>query len=278
MKKTYYALMLAAGLPMFSMAQSSDPSPYCVASFQGGEYELPRAIVEVTLATMTNVTGETQSAAPHYVYYNNITAPELTKGQSYSLNVRTGADQTMHFVAAFIDFNGDNQFDVVTERVLGVSLQDENTSNPAVATFTVPASAASGTTRMRVIAFTDDEYTWEQNNTDYLACTAFNGGLLAYGETEDYNVSIVGGTTVGVEKLEIAPEFRMVPNPSNGILNITDAMKGGTLEILSVNGAQLLIEKDLNVDRLDVSNLPKGTVIVRLYTNDNVIVQKVTIN
>lgn len=277
MKRIFYALMLTAGLPVWTFAQTTDPAPYCVASYDDGEFFLPRSITEVQLGTLTNVSGNEQFAAPHYVYYNNLTAPNLVKGQSYTLTVKTAEEQLIHFLSAFIDFNGNGQFDLPSEMVLGRTIVDDMIPNEVSVTFTIPADAALGTTRMRVMAFLDDEYTWSQNNPSFIACTVFNGGTIDSGETEDYNVNISGGSTVGVEQLSIEPQFVMVPNPSMGSLKITDAMKGAALEILSVDGSLLMQLEDVSMDLLDVSNLPKGTVIVRLYTQEKVIVQKVTL-
>ena len=277
MKKIYLTGMFAAIGSFTAFAQSTNPSPYCVASYDDGEFMLPRAITEVRLESLVNTTGETQFSAPHYVYYNNLAAPTLVKGQSHTITVKTVPDQIIHFVAAFIDFNGNNQFDLASEMILGKTIHYDEMEGEYTVSFTVPMDAISGITRLRVMAFVDDVYTWEDNNTAFLACTAFNGGQIDSGETEDYNVQITGGASVGVSTLEIAPEFRLAPNPSNGLLNVTDAMKGAKMEVLSVDGSQLFMENELTVDRVDLSHLPKGTVIVRLYTKETVVVQKVNL-
>ncbi len=257
-------------------AQITDPSPYCVASFDGGEFFIPRTITEVKFASMTNTSGSTQFNAPHYVYYNNITAPEVTKGQSYTLTVQTAQDETIHYLAAFIDFNGNNQFELPSEMILSQTIVDGSISNPATITVNIPANAISGTTRMRVIAFLDDEYTWSQNDPSYVACTAYDGGFIDNGETEDYNINITGGSTVGTSTI-IASEFRISPNPAKDIIKITDAMKGATIEIISMDGRRLLYTESIQTNTLDISDLPSGTALIRITTNEQVTTQTIAI-
>lgn len=263
--------------PIF--AQTTNPAPYCVASYDEVEMYVPRYITEVKLGTMTNTTGDTHFAAPHYVYYNNVAAPVLEKGQSYTLSVGHDGSVAIHYLSAYIDFNGNNVFDLPEEMVFAKNIHDftVTTSNPATEQFTVPANAISGTTRMRVMIYADDAYTWSQTTPQYLACTAFEGGFIDWGETEDYDVTISGGSAVSISKVDTDAAFRISPNPVSGFIVVPAAMKGSDIEILSVDGRRLLFENNVTADKIDISQLPAGTAIVRVVTNENVISQSIVI-
>lgn len=271
------SLITAVALTCFgTQAQITDPSPYCAATYDGGEFNVPRIINEVKVGTLVNNSGPNQFAEPHYVFYNNVAAPDLEKGQTYTLTVGS-EDGTIQFLSAYIDFNGNNVFDLPSEMILGQSILAAGVSNPAVVQFTVPMDAVAGITRMRVMIYGDDKYTWDQGNTSHLACTAFDGGFIDWGETEDYNVNITGGSSMGISNSDVSPEFRLAPNPATGFLFVTEAMKGADIEVLSVDGRRLLLEQNVTADKIDLSQLPTGTAIVRIVTKEKVVSQPIVI-
>jgi hypothetical protein len=182
-----------------AQAQITNPAPYCGGDFDGGSTPKVRYISNVTLGTLNNTSGNTPQAAPHYVFYNNLAAISLVKGQTYPLSIAHSFNMAtanpLHFVAVYIDYNRDNDFDDAGERILQQHITDPMT-NPSTASITIPATAAMGTTRMRVIVFEDDNYTWVLGNVLPQACTQYSGGnTMDWGETEDYTVTITDGTT-----------------------------------------------------------------------------------
>jgi len=179
-------LLLVFGFLTFftGFAQTTNPAPYCAAGYDDQPFPLPRPISNVTLGTLSNNSGTTQYAAPHYVYYNNLTAPNLEKGSNYSLTVNY-PQSSVHKVLAYIDFNKDNDFEDDGEKVLDVTTPS-NTGTTV--NFTVPNIATIGVTRMRVMCYEDDPYFGQPS----ISCTTHGGGqILDAGETEDYNVNIV---------------------------------------------------------------------------------------
>src|SRR6202012_3571012 len=145
-------------------AQSTDPAPYCNAGYSDFGGMAIHYISNVTLGTLNNTSGTTSYAFPHYVYYNNVQAPGLTTGSTYSLSVMhdpdsiDGYQNTMHWIAVYIDYNHDNDFDDAGELVLSQILGDtaHKLTNPSTANITIPENATSGITRMRVIINEDD--------------------------------------------------------------------------------------------------------------------------
>jgi len=147
------------------------PYTYCTPTYTSGtgsgDY-----ISLVQLGSINNATGA--SSSPFYTYYSSLST-DLTPGDSYTITLSPGTYSNGNYVAVWIDFNQNGVFD--TEEKLGtISISPM----PATGTinFTVPSTAAAGTTRMRV------REVW--NNSDFDACSSYG-----YGETEDYNVNIV---------------------------------------------------------------------------------------
>ena len=198
-----------------ALAQTTNPAPYCSGSFDDGQNFALHYISNVHLGTLNHTSPAQEGALPHYFFYNNVAAPTLQPGQSYSISIsHDPAGSSMHFCAAYIDFNGDHVFQD-NERVLEQSeFVGTGIANPSVATFTVPATAVAGHhTPMRAIVFEDDNYSFGSGTTTAAhakPCTADGTPSFDWGEAEDYNVTIAGATA-----LEPAQEtsLTMFPNP-----------------------------------------------------------------
>nr|MBF6609121.1 fibronectin type III domain-containing protein [Flavobacterium sp.] len=103
----------------------------------------------------------------------------VNRGTAYTITITpswTGSTYSEGY-AVFIDYNRDGDFTDAGETVWTLSA---STASPVNGTFTIPATAALGTTRMRVSM---------KYNGVPTACEAFS-----YGEVEDYSVNISGGT------------------------------------------------------------------------------------
>lgn len=168
--------------------QITNPAPYCIAGFDANA--TVHYISRVVLGTLDNNSGTNQWPSPHYVYYNNLNASDIQKGSEQTLTVNHDGGASTHFIAAWIDFNQNNTFEE-SEKIMQKFVLD-HIPNPIVTTFTVPLTASTGITRMRVMVMEDDNYTWIQGNTSLIPCTS---GTLDWGETEDYNVNILLGST-----------------------------------------------------------------------------------
>jgi PKD repeat protein len=146
------------------------PYTYCTPTYttgtSSGDY-----ISLVQLGTINNATGA--SSTPFYTYYSSLST-NLTPGVSYTITLSPGTYSSGNYIAVWIDFNQNGVFDA-TEKLGTISISP----TPATGTipFTVPLTATSGVTRMRV------REVW--NTATFDACTSYS-----YGETEDYNVNI----------------------------------------------------------------------------------------
>ncbi len=143
---------------------TENPIVYC--DVQGND-QSDEWIGSVEVGDLTNVTGPTP-----YSDFTSMSA-HLTAGGSVSVTltpVHSGTAYTEVW-RIFIDYNHDGDFEDAGEEVFG-----DSSNAPVSGTFTVPASAAGVTTRMRV------------------AMRFYNipspCGSYAYGEVEDYTVVI----------------------------------------------------------------------------------------
>jgi hypothetical protein len=157
----------------------NSPSTYCQGTFTNGtgsgDY-----IGTVQLGTINNTT--TGSAAPYYTLYpqSGTTTTALTAGTAYTLTVGAGTwTGTGNNIAAWIDYNQSGVFEASEKLGELTNLA----ASPATGTinFTVPVTANNGTLRFRVV--------------EAYATTAIDPcPNIAYGETEDYIITMSGGS------------------------------------------------------------------------------------
>lgn len=220
-KRRLTLLIGSLAFGMVANGQITNPAPYCPAGYDdaAGSFNLPHSIQQVTFGTLNNNSGTTQYPGQHYVYYNNLAAPNLIKGSSYPLTVKFD-NGTLHFLAVYIDYNKDNDFSDPGELVWNIHDPLNTSPNPATTNITIPTTAQAGITRMRVLCFEDDMYTNIGNPPPSTAppCTAYNSGLLDWGETEDYDINIT--PTTSIESATGNAQLEVYPNPAKDMLNI----------------------------------------------------------
>ncbi len=123
--------------------------------------------------------------------YINITNETLTIKPTETVTINLGDYTSWITYTVWIDYNQDGIFDNGTERVFQHSGQNEGFVS---GTFTVPCSALTGTTRMRIRG--GDWYWWGAPIGD--PCSD-----MGYGETEDYNVVVLPNPVVYVASTAI---------------------------------------------------------------------------
>lgn len=262
-------LIAAIFLAHLSYGQITDPSPYCEAGYDDYPVYWPHYISNVTFGSLNNTSGDTQFAAPHYVYYNNLTAPDLTAGHTYSLSV--SHNDGLHFMAAYIDYNQNHNFYDVGERVLQQKDVWGSTTitNPSVASITIPVTATPGITRMRVMVFEDDYYT--MSDSEATPCTKDS---LEWGETEDYNINILPPT--GIANISKSNTYLFYPNPANGVIYADQSFIGKEWIIYNVEGK--VIRRGMILDKkMDVSDMLPGQYIIKVIEPSGVYTQRLSI-
>lgn len=172
----YYSLslFLTFGLVQSSIAQYCSSGASSTADSGCDEVEIK--------GPNTNFKNNSSSTCFTYEDYTALPGIDMLAGQEYEISILTGTCQTTQYtkyVNAWIDFNGNGIFEHPGEALGGANGTPGN-SGPATVKykFTVPISAASGKTRLRVIV----KESGNANNP----CATFS-----WGDTEDYTANII---------------------------------------------------------------------------------------
>lgn len=137
---------------------------YCTASGNNQNYEY---IAGVNIGSINNTSG-----ASGYTDYT-AQSTNASKGGSVSVSLTPGfaSGSYTEYWKVWVDYNQDGDFDDAGEEVFS-----QSSSSAVSGSFTVPTSALSGSTRMRVIMKYDGY--------------APSCGTFTYGEVEDYTINI----------------------------------------------------------------------------------------
>ncbi|MFV8358243.1 GEVED domain-containing protein, partial [Flavobacterium sp. XS1P32] len=248
---------LSAASNVASVTTSGTTVTYCVSK---GSNATSEYIDYVALGGIANTTGTNAG-------YGNFTA---LKG-----NVPYGSN-TILFSAGFsgsayteywkiwIDYNKNGVFETAEQIVSGSSSSSANLT----ATFTVPTTALSGPTRMRVSM---------KYNAAQTACETFS-----YGEVEDYTVNI-GGAAIAGFTTSFADglgdennifEYTMYPNPTSDFLNIKMAdNRNATFSIFNFLGQKIETGK-ISENAINVSKLASGVYLLEVNDGQKNITKK----
>ncbi|NML66291.1 T9SS type A sorting domain-containing protein [Hymenobacter sp. RP-2-7] len=202
-------------------------------------------------------------------------------GTASSTSVAAGSSQTISFSAGFkstayteywkiyIDYNQDGDFGDAGETVVSGSSKSTGT---LTSTFTVPASAKTGKTRLRVVM------------SD--ASTTTSCGSYSYGETEDYSLSITGGAAVAAASQGIAAAsavggdavLSLYPNPAASVvtLELSSGAELRSVEVFDALGKLAPAARYQGGSQLDVSGLAGGLYLLRATDGARTYVQRFT--
>jgi GEVED domain/Fibronectin type III domain len=161
---------------------------YCTPVFTSNPGATGDYMKDFTFANITN--NGTDDAASDYTYYSALTVNVVADGVTpYSLSCGTGGVSSLYGqqYRIWIDYNKNGIFEA-SESVFNTSDPTwiggtSPNAAPVTGSITIPNTAINGVTRMRVMA----RYSSTPSTSE--ACSS-----ISYGEYEDYNVNITGGT------------------------------------------------------------------------------------
>jgi hypothetical protein len=223
---------------------------YCASKGTNVTYEW---IDYVKLGSITRTSGKDAG------YYNGTaTSTSLPAGSSQTINFSAGFASTAYteYWKIYIDYNQDGDFADAGETVVSGSSSSTGTLS---GTFTVPASAKSGATRLRVVM---------SDNAATTSC-----GSYSYGETEDYTVNITGGTARldGTTARTASPggsadKYTLYPNPATSVLSVArplsaDSEQAFAVRVYDLRGAEVR-GLSFTDGQLDVSTLRTGIYLL----------------
>lgn len=252
---------LSASSNVVNVTTSGTAVTYCVSK---GTNATSEYIDYVSIGGIANTSGANAG-------YGNFTA--LTGNVPYGSNTIlfsagfSGSAYTEYW-KIWIDYNKNGVFETSEQVVSGSSSSSTNLTS----TFTVPTSALSGLTRMRVSM---------KYNAAQTACETF-----PYGEVEDYTVNIgapaitaITGITTAKTAINLGNESSisdvlLYPNPANNILNVKMMdNREGTYRIINFLGQQVATGK-LSETGINVSQLGAGVYIVEVNDGQKTVAKK----
>lgn len=222
---------------------------YCASQ---GNSTADEYINRVQLGTINNLSGNNGG----YGNFTNLST-NLVRGTSNTITITPAWTGTAYNEAyrVWIDWNRDGDFADSGEQVFN---RNRTTATPISGSFTVPASALLGQTRMRVSM---------KYNASPTACEAF-----PYGEVEDYTVNIVSSGREGEMEIESVSKssVTLYPNPvKDGLLYISSETTFTSYRIINLMG-QVVATGKLDANSVSVSSLASGTYLLEVSNNENV--------
>ena len=223
---------------------------YCTSQGNSVTYE---KIGKVQLGTISNTsTGGTG--------YTDFTANSttLTIGTTNTITITPTWASTVYSegYAVWIDYNKDGDFADAGEQVF---TKATSTATTASGSFTIPATATLGSTRMRV--------SMKYNGTP-TACETFS-----YGQVEDYTVNIISTAKETETAKNSFSTIEVYPNPTTSVLNVTSVSEKATYRVYNMLG-QMVITGKLSNGTINVSNINTGNYILEVNDNEIITVKR----
>ncbi|WP_210516752.1 M4 family metallopeptidase [Hymenobacter terricola] len=234
-----------------------------------------------TAATVAYCASQGTSVAYEYIDLVSLGSTSRTSGAdggyyngtALSTSVAAGSAQTISFSAGFvgtayseyfkvyIDYNHNGVFTDAGELVVSAAASTAATTRTG--SFTVPASAKSGATRLRVVM---------SDNSATTSC-----GSFSYGETEDYTLNITGGTfALTGSAIGGSATLAVYPNPATDRLHLTlpDNAEPVTVTLLDARGATVTGTRYEGNGQLNLAGLANGLYVVRVSDGTNIFTQR----
>lgn len=205
------------------------------------------------------VFGTINNASTGGTGYENYTAisTNVTRGTANTITITPSWASTKYKegYAVWIDYNRDGDFTDAGEQVW---TKAASTQTPVSGTFTIPATAVVGATRMRVSM---------KYNGIPSSCETFTAG-----QVEDYTINIVSTTARLIESTK-TQEINIYPNPVKGaVLNISSDEKA-TYRVINLLGQEVSKGKIEN-GAIPVSNINTGTYLLEITTNGQSVIKR----
>jgi hypothetical protein len=205
-------------------------------------------------------------------YVNTGLSTTLARGQSYTVTLIQGFGVfcSAGNLRVWIDFNRDYDFNDSGELVL--SLNQQSSTGPFNASFTVPSDAFLGTARMRVTSKMMESC----GHTPPTPCNVPPDPIGYHGEMEDFDIIITNVTGITNITFSVPDKFGLYqnyPNPFNPVTEIKfDVAKAGDVSVVIYNvtgaEAQTLVKENLQAGTYktewNASNFPSGVYYYKI--------------
>ena len=228
------------------------PTAYCASKGTSVAYEY---IDYVKLGSIARTSG-----ADGGYYDGTASSTSVAAGSAQTISFSAGFVSSAYseYVKVYIDYNQNGVFTDAGELVVNAAASSAATTRTG--SFTVPTTAKSGNTRLRVVL---------SDNSATTSC-----GSYSYGETEDYTLTITGGARTDGTAVRssnpnaLADQYTLYPNPATQVLNIArpanaDPAADFSVRVYDLRGAE---ERGLSLTdgQVDVSSLRAGTYLLNV--------------
>lgn len=235
-----------------NVTTSSSSVAYCTSQ---GNNTSDEKIGRVAIGSINNPSTGTAG-------YENFTAlsTNVTRSSAYTITITPAWTSTKYNegYAVFVDYNHDGDFSDSGETVWTKSASK---TTPVSGSFTIPSTAALGSTRMRVSM---------KYNGIPTACEAFS-----YGQVEDYTL-VIGSSAKQAEFLS----FTVYPNPVKGnVLNISgegfdlQLNAKATYRIFSLSGQEIASGQTLD-GSVNLPDISAGTYLIEVSSDGKTAVKR----
>ena len=83
---------------------------------------------------------------------------------------------------------------------------------------------------------------------------------------------------LSVNEVAVNDNVKVYPNPTTGTLHVNNLVEGSTIRVYNMVGAEVeVIENASEFNTLDLSSFNEGTYLVKVFSNDNVVVKKINL-
>ncbi len=223
---------------------------YCTMTPEAGV----DAITKVQVAGINNTSDPYSTQANEYFLSQS---GEVNQGSEYPIAIEANTNGGYDYATVFVDWNQNGSFTDVGEMYeIGAVTSDGADGQQITGNITVPADAAVGKARMRVMLNWDSSLTTPCNNTNY-----------AYGQAEDYMLDVKESLSVS----DISSKaIRYYPNPVKDVLNLVTEKNISNVSLYSIEGKLIRTFSSLDESKvqLDLSALVSGTYVVKATIND----------
>jgi chitodextrinase len=241
---------ISASSNVVNVTTASTTLVYCTSQ---GNSVADEKIGKVQLGTIIN----TSTGGTGYTDFTTIST-NLTLGTANTITITPAWTSTVYSegYSVWIDYNKDGDFIDAGEQVY---TKATSTATTASGSFTIPATATLGATRMRVSM---------KYNGIPTACEAFS-----YGQVEDYTVNIVSAAKDSETSRNTIAEINLYPNPTSSIINVTSVSDNATFKVYNLLG-QTVINGKLANGSINVSNINAGNYILEITDKETTTVKR----
>lgn len=223
---------------------------YCTSQ---GNSVADEKIGKVALGTINN----TSTGGTGYTNFTSIsTNAVLSTANTITITPAWTSTVYSEGYAVWIDYNADGDFADAGELVWSKAA---STTTPVSGTFTIPATATIGNTRMRVSM---------KYNGIPTACETFS-----YGQVEDYTINIVSVAKESATSRNTITDIKLYPNPTSSIINVTSVSENATFKVYNLLG-QMVMNGKLSNGSVNVSNINAGNYILEVTDKETTSIKR----